>query len=109
MMKILKINKRFEGINPTPNPKPNPDTSYTVKLTITQWTVFQENMKKPANLAPLERPNTGRAPANQPKDNISVQREPSTLSGHLSLPLSIFLVYPSFSLFFTEVQPSILF
>ena len=51
---ILVQNKRFEGIRPTPNPKPNPDGSYTVKLTTTQFKVFEENQKKPAIPVPAE-------------------------------------------------------
>ena len=56
-MKILQINKRFDGIRPTPKPDENPDGSYTVRLTITQWQQFQDNIKKPADLLPLEDPS----------------------------------------------------
>ena len=106
-MKILVQNKRFEGIRPTPNPKPNPDGSYTVKLTTTQFKVFEENQKKPAIPVPAEpakpasgkepepeKPSLGKepeksAPGQEPKkpeekpeekpvDQITVTKEPST-------------------------------
>ena len=106
-MKILVQNKRFEGIRPTPNPKPNPDGSYTVKLTTTQFKVFEENQKKPAIPVPAEpaipapgkepepeKPSLGKepeksAPGQEPKkpeekpeekpvDRITVTKEPST-------------------------------
>ena len=97
-MKILVQNKRFEGIRPTPNPKPNPDGSYTVKLTTTQFKVFEENQKKPAIPVPAEPaiPAPGKepepeksAPGQEPKkpeekpeekpvDQITVTKEPST-------------------------------
>jgi len=97
-MKILVQNKRFEGIRPTPNPKPNPDGSYTVKLTTTQFKVFEENQKKPAipvsaepsKPAPGKEPEPEKsAPGQEPKkpeekpeekpvDQITVTKEPST-------------------------------
>ena len=106
-MKILVQNKRFEGIRPTPDPKPNPDGSYTVKLTTTQFKVFEENQKKPAIPVPAEpaKPAPGKelepeksvpgqepeksAPGQEPKkpeekpeekpvDQITVTKEPST-------------------------------
>ena len=98
LMKILVQNKRFEGIRPTPDPKPNPDGSYTVKLTTTQFKVFEENQKKPAIPVPAEpaKPAPGKepepeksAPGQEPKkpeekpeekpvDRITVTKEPST-------------------------------
>ena len=99
MWTILVQNKRFEGIRPTPNPKPNPDGSYTVKLTTTQFKVFEENQKKPAIPVPAEpaKPASGKepepekpslvkepetsAPGQEPKkpvDQITVTKEPST-------------------------------
>ena len=98
MWTILVQNKRFEGIRPTPNPKPNPDGSYTVKLTTTQFKVFEENQKKPAIPVPAEpaKPAPGKepepeksAPGQEPKkpeekpeekpvDQITVTKEPST-------------------------------
>ena len=82
-MKILVQNKRFEGIRPTPNPKPNPDGSYTVKLTTTQFKVFEENQKKPAIPVPAEpaKPAPGqepKKPEEKPVDEITVTKEPST-------------------------------
>ena len=73
---ILVQNKRFEGIRPTPNPKANPDGSYTVKLTTTQFKVFEENQKKPAIPVPAEpeKPSPGQepekpAPGKEPKES----------------------------------------
>ena len=92
-MKILQINNRFEGIRPTPKPDQNPDGSYTVRLTITQWQRFQDNIKKPANLVPLDEPSPGKSsdkpeekpkeepkekPKEKPSDEITVTQEPST-------------------------------
>ena len=83
---ILVQNKRFEGIRPTPNPKPNPDGSYTVKLTTTQFKVFEENQKKPAIPVPAEpaKPAPGKepepekpAPGKEPKESTpALEKKP---------------------------------
>ena len=97
LMRILEVNKRFDGIRPAPRPDKNPDGSFTVRLTITQWQQFQDNVKKPATLLPLEDPSSGRAPEEpqekpseepkekpsekpkeKPGDEITVTQEPST-------------------------------
>ena len=81
MWKILQQNNRFDGIRLFPKPKPNPDQSYTVKLTVTQWNVFQENMKKPPVpvLAEPEpsKPAPGKEPEEKPGEEITVTLEPS--------------------------------
>ena len=73
MWRIIIQNNGFEGIKPTPNPNPNADGSYTVKLTTTQWQIFQDNQKKP-QLAVPELPEQA-----QDDDNVTASQDPSML------------------------------
>ena len=66
MWRILLQNKRFDGIRLFPKPKPNPDQSYTVKLTVAQWNIFQENMKKPP-VAVLAGPKPAKPSGKEPE------------------------------------------
>lgn len=66
----IKNNDGFKGIKPTPNPDPNPDGSFTVKLTPSQFAIFQENQK-----------DQSVAPHKKPSDNsVSVIKDASALS-----------------------------
>ena len=77
LWKTLQTNERFKGIKPTPNAQPNPDGGYTVKLNPRQYQIFQDNMKKPAMLVPVDDSVPEKVPADQPGDNIVVEKDPS--------------------------------
>ena len=86
---VLQTNERFAGIKPTPNPSPKPDGTRTVKLTPAQWQIFQDNMKKPSMLVPVDDsvPDKMRSDDDKAADNITVQQDPSMWHRYCSLIL----------------------
>ena len=78
-------NNGFDGIPLKPAPTPNPDGSYIIKLTPQQWSIFQENQKRPPVSVPADAAPVSVAPDGE---SVSATKDPRRFLSLDSMSLS---------------------